>query len=73
MVYSRFGGGPQKDHFAGILMSVGGVFLDKKKCSLPLLKASLRNNSGVSLIFDSHFENGNLMWAYRNSKGPNDI
>ena len=73
MVYSRFGGIPQKDSFSGLMMTVGGVCLDKKKCSLPLLKGPPKINSGAGLVFESHFENGNLMWAYRNSKGADGV
>lgn len=54
-------------------MSVGGVSLEKKKCSLPLLKAGAKSNTVGDLIFDSHIESGNLMWAFRNSKGEDDI
>lgn len=66
--YSRFGATAKKNNFANVLMPINGVNIvlpskyadrvhDADKKVLPLSPDTIR--------FDSHFESGNLLYAYR--------
>lgn len=51
-------------------MNIGGIHLESKKENFPQIKAKpnsqqIKNNNG-SLIFDSHFECGNLLYVFKN-------
>jgi hypothetical protein len=59
-------------------MNVAGVNLEGKlKGSFPQIRPktnaqSIKNNNG-SVIFDSHFESGNLLYVYKNEDERNSI
>jgi hypothetical protein len=66
--YARFGINAKKSNFANVLMPINGVNItlgskfssrapDNGRRALPLTPDSIR--------FDSHFESGNLLYAYR--------
>eukprot|EP00919_Chromeraceae_sp_WS-2016_P069344 GHVR01164304.1.p1 GENE.GHVR01164304.1~~GHVR01164304.1.p1 ORF type:complete len:114 (-),score=2.47 GHVR01164304.1:1593-1934(-) len=73
-VYARFGNQIIKRNFANVLLNVGGINLDLERIrkkplpKLEFLKSKVKNNIRTknNLVFDSHFESGNLLYVYRN-------
>lgn len=57
-------------------MNVVGINVEPKRGNLPNIKPkssqSIKNQGG-GVIFDSHFESGNLLFAYRNNDYLNKI
>lgn len=66
--YSRFGANARKNNFANVLMPINGVNIILGSKNLERV-AECENKvfpmSPDSVRFDSHFESGNLLYAYR--------
>lgn len=66
--YMRFGAQARKNNFANIIMPINGVHITiSNKISDKPVEPVIKSNfiSPDSIRFDSHFESGNLLYAYR--------
>lgn len=66
--YARFGALARKNNFANIIMPINGVniALGSKMSDKPVEAAPRMIPMGPDTVrFDSHFESGNLLYAYR--------
>ena len=58
-------------------MSIAGLNLDTKGKAFPQIKAKYQqkvvNNNIGPVIFDSHFESGNLLYVFKNNDEKNCI
>lgn len=62
----------KKNNFANHFMNVAGIHLESKikHNNFPQIKsktATQQCKNNGSLIFDSHFESGNLLYVYKNN------
>ena len=70
LYYSRFEPAMRKSNFANVFMSVGGVNVEARLrgANFPQIRPRANPQAQVnqgSVMFDSHFECGNLLYAYR--------
>ena len=64
MVFGRFDTGLRKNCVASVFMNIGGIHLEKK-INFPQITQKKNQISNASLIFDSDFESGNLLFVFK--------
>ena len=63
----------KKNNFASTFIALAGVNLEGKKGNFPQIKKPLKPSvTSGPIFFDSHFESGNLLYAFRSNSeiGP---
>ena len=76
--YSRFEPKIRKQNFANVFMNIAGINIEAKNKlnNFPHIKNKIAMQQGKnngSVIFDSHFESGNLLYVYKNTDERNVV